>query len=201
MMDDSALAAAAAGATAPRVFDPLAPYVVLTAVDASAPSWHAVDFAANLVAHLSNYRLLVVYVTALNRTSRFPYLDHLDKAYNLEIQHEAKSAIQECQAYLHRFDDNVSYELIEIEGEGEVGPLLEKYIDEHVPDCNLVVLGTHGHQGLKKMLYGSVSEYCITHLRVPVTVVKAPAGATTAGSTRRSSLSASSAPNLTDRPS
>jgi nucleotide-binding universal stress UspA family protein len=44
----------------------------------------------------------------------------------------------------------VFYEFVEVEGEGDIGPILERYIEAEVPDCNLVVVGTHGHQGLKK---------------------------------------------------
>ncbi|KAL7754437.1 hypothetical protein RI367_000418 [Sorochytrium milnesiophthora] len=148
------------------------PYTLVTAVDASAPSLHAIDFAASLVVSMSSYRLLVVYVTALNKASRLPYFDHLDKAYNLEIQDEAKSAIQECKSYLHRFDTKISYEFIEVEGEGEVGPILEKFIVEKEPRCSMAVVGTNNHGGIKRMILGSVSEYCIHHLPCPVVVVK-----------------------------
>jgi hypothetical protein len=48
------------------------PFIVITAVDASAPSLHAFDFAANLVSSINQYKLVVVYVTALNRTSKLP---------------------------------------------------------------------------------------------------------------------------------
>ncbi|KAI9187861.1 hypothetical protein H9P43_002252 [Blastocladiella emersonii ATCC 22665] len=152
-------------------------YTVVVAVDSSVPSLHAFDAAARLVARLAEYRLVVIHCTALNKTSRFPYFDHLDKAYNLEIQDESRAAINECKAYLRQFDDLVDYELVEVEGEGDVGPLIERYLADNVPECDLVVIGTHNHQGLKKMLYASVSQYCVEHLPYPVTVVKAPAPA------------------------
>jgi hypothetical protein len=37
----------------------------------------------------------------------FVFRDHLDIAYNLEIQEEAKTAIEECKAYLKKFDSKV----------------------------------------------------------------------------------------------
>ncbi|KAJ1503586.1 hypothetical protein HMI56_002066 [Coelomomyces lativittatus] len=49
-------------------------YTIVTALDATEPSFHAFDFAVDLVSNLKEYQLFVVYVTALNKTSRFPYL-------------------------------------------------------------------------------------------------------------------------------
>ncbi|ORZ29960.1 hypothetical protein BCR44DRAFT_28252 [Catenaria anguillulae PL171] len=151
-------------------------FTLVCAVDASIPSLQAFDAAANLVLHMhpSNYRLIVVYIVALNSESKMPYFDHLDKAYNLEIQDEARHAITECKAYLSRYDHhtNLQYEFVTVEGEGEVGPVLHAYLKESIPETDMVVVGTHNYQGLKKMLYGSVSEYCLQNLPYPVTVVK-----------------------------
>lgn len=44
-------------------------------------------------------------------------------------------------------------------------------------DCDLIVLGTHGRTGLRKVLVGSVAERVIGHAPCPVLVVpRAPAG-------------------------
>ncbi|KAJ1502651.1 hypothetical protein HMI55_002805 [Coelomomyces lativittatus] len=86
-------------------------YTIVTALDATEPSFHAFDFAVDLVSNLKEYQLFVVYVTALNKTSRFPYLDHLDKVYNLEIREEAERAINLCKKYLKKFDDMVTFSL------------------------------------------------------------------------------------------
>ncbi|MCA9171892.1 MAG: universal stress protein [Planctomycetales bacterium] len=39
-------------------------------------------------------------------------------------------------------------------------------------DCDLIVMSTHGHSGLKHLLFGSVAEYVIRHARCPVTTVR-----------------------------
>jgi nucleotide-binding universal stress UspA family protein len=44
--------------------------------------------------------------------------------------------------------------------------------------CDLIVMGTHGHTGLKHLLFGSVAEEVVRLARCPVLVVKAPARAT-----------------------
>ena len=40
--------------------------------------------------------------------------------------------------------------------------------------CDLIVMGTHGHRGLRHMLFGSLTEDVVRRARCPVMVVKAP---------------------------
>jgi nucleotide-binding universal stress UspA family protein len=40
--------------------------------------------------------------------------------------------------------------------------------------CDLIVMGTHGRRGLRKVLFGSVTEDVVRRARCPVMVVKAP---------------------------
>ncbi len=41
--------------------------------------------------------------------------------------------------------------------------------------CDLIVMGTHGHSWLNRLLFGSVTEEVVRRARCPVMVVKAPA--------------------------
>ena len=45
--------------------------------------------------------------------------------------------------------------------------------------ADLIVLGTHGHAGLKHLLLGSTAERVVRHAEVPVLTVKGPPGAAT----------------------
>jgi nucleotide-binding universal stress UspA family protein len=40
--------------------------------------------------------------------------------------------------------------------------------------CDLIVMGTHGHRGLRQVLFGSVTEEVVRRARCPVMVVKSP---------------------------
>ncbi|KAI9018939.1 hypothetical protein DFJ74DRAFT_598021, partial [Hyaloraphidium curvatum] len=102
------------------------PYKVLVPLNDTPEAWHSLDHAVQLVRSLKlPYRLLLVYIVALNPPQSLPYLDHLDKAANLEIQSKAEREIEACKEKLADYEGLVSYELIEVEGEGEVGPVIE----------------------------------------------------------------------------
>ena len=38
--------------------------------------------------------------------------------------------------------------------------------------CDLIVMGTHGHGGLKHLIFGSVAEYVLRHARCPVLTIR-----------------------------
>lgn len=38
--------------------------------------------------------------------------------------------------------------------------------------CELIVMGTHGHSGLKHLLLGTVADYVVRHARCPVVTVR-----------------------------
>lgn len=54
----------------------------------------------------------------LNPESDAPYIDHLEKGYNLEIKDRAKAEVEACRQYLTEtyFQGSIDYEFVEIEG-------------------------------------------------------------------------------------
>ena len=38
--------------------------------------------------------------------------------------------------------------------------------------CDLIVMGSHGHRGVKALILGSVAQKVLTHAKVPVLIVK-----------------------------
>jgi nucleotide-binding universal stress UspA family protein len=117
----------------------------------------------------------VLHFVALNPKQTFPYLDHLEQAYNLEIEDKEASVLQNIKAYLEtHYAGKVNYKFIKVEGEGETGPLIENYVALQVPDCDMVYVGTRNNGPLKRWALGSVSDYLVHHLGSPVCVVKDP---------------------------
>lgn len=54
--------------------------------------------------------------------------------------------------------------------EGKPGPAIVAYAKEH--DIDLIVMGTHGHRGMNRLLMGSVAEYVLRHSDCPVLTIK-----------------------------
>lgn len=56
--------------------------------------------------------------------------------------------------------------------EGNPGEEIVKHAENDGAD--LIIVGTHGHTGLNRLLLGSVAEYIVRHAEVPVLTVKPP---------------------------
>lgn len=56
--------------------------------------------------------------------------------------------------------------------EGEAGPEILRLATAE--NCGLIVMGTHGRTGLRRLLMGSVAEQVVRHAPCPVLTVKSP---------------------------
>ncbi|KAJ3078759.1 Ubiquitin carboxyl-terminal hydrolase 22 [Quaeritorhiza haematococci] len=154
-------------------------YKVVVAVNNSPASFKALDQAVSLCQNLAcPYKLFIIYVVALNPPQTLPYIDHLEKAYNVEIQSNAVAEVEACKDYLtKKYAGKVTYDFNEVEGEGETGPLIEEYILENHPDLDLLIVGTRNLGTLKRWVLGSVSDHLVHNMNCPVMVVKDPSSA------------------------
>ncbi|KAJ3016255.1 hypothetical protein HKX48_004136 [Thoreauomyces humboldtii] len=150
------------------------PLKIIVAANNTPSAYHALAYTLSLCARLpaESYVLEVVHFCALNPKQSLPYIDHLERAYNMEIQENSEKDVAECKAYLAKHAGKVVYEFISVEGEGETGPLIEEYVNESYPDPDLFIVGTRNLGTLQRWALGSVSDYCLHHLRCPVTIVK-----------------------------
>ena len=89
---------------------------------------------------------------------------------NLEAERGARWAAQEWMAAAVDDDGSVSWRLQVVQG--SAGPVLVRAAAEE-DDCVLVV-GTHEHLGLGRVLHGSVSHYVLSHAPCPVVAVPPP---------------------------
>ncbi|CAG8538315.1 5598_t:CDS:2, partial [Scutellospora calospora] len=67
---------------------------------------------------------------------------------------------------------NVQYKFNKLEGHGVVGKILKDYVETHMSDLNLLIVGSRDLDTLKKIVLSSTSDYLIKHLQCPVTIVK-----------------------------
>ena len=81
-----------------------------------------------------------------------------------------EEAIERAETYFERASDAADREL---ETTTEVGPPASTIVDvAETIDADLVVMGSHGREGLSRLLLGSVAEHVVRESPVPVTVVR-----------------------------
>lgn len=125
--------------------------LLLCCCDGSKEALAALDKAISL-AETNSWKLTVLYVTPLNPPSSLPYIDHLEKGYNMEILESAIKDIEKVKMYLEtavgpRIDE---FEVIELEGEGEAGTLIDSYVKDLGDAIKMVVVGTRNNGTLKR---------------------------------------------------
>lgn len=148
------------------------PGTIVVGVDGSAASREALRWAAQ-EADLRGARLVAIHAWAF--VSAAPIGDPgmipmpaVDFPGQLEAEREAARA--ELDAAIG--DAFAAGPAIEIEKrlvEGDSGDVLAR----ESADADLVVVGSHGHSGIKAALLGSVSRHVVEHAACPVVVVKA----------------------------
>jgi nucleotide-binding universal stress UspA family protein len=113
---------------------------ILVALNDTPASLKALDRAVNHVLSLKcKYKLYLIHFVALNPPQNFPYLDHLDKGFNLEIQEEEDKIVDRLASKLQRkYYGKIDYSFIKVEGNGEVGPIIEEYIQSKLPNLDMV---------------------------------------------------------------
>src|SRR3954454_23024178 len=124
--------------------------LILAPVDFSAASLNAVSFAAEL-SKRSSARLVIVNILA-----------------NGEDENEATSRLKLLESDLKKsFEAGLNCE--SFSAHGNLMTTLKKIIAVQQPD--LIVMGTKGASGLKKMLIGSNTVNLLSNTRVPVLVI------------------------------
>lgn len=140
---------------------------ILVPTDGSSQAAHAAIVAAQL-AKSQGAEVVGVYVI-----DPFPYIGIGDasavglQAYLAEAKTAAGTALdalgKACKAEGVTFagdtiERNVVYEGILETAEAE--------------GCDLIVMGSHGHRGIKAMILGSVAQKVLTHATVPILIAK-----------------------------
>ncbi len=148
------------------------PYTILVAVDYSGTSVDALDRAIAIAADRANCELHVI--TVLRRED-----EHLGEDYrvSVEAEHCLLKAEQELAAYV----DEALVERAHRGGAAPVGIRLHiaggkpaLHIAQLAADlrADLIMVGTHGRSGVKRMVLGSVAEGVLRMAHCPVLVAR-----------------------------
>lgn len=141
---------------------------ILVAVDGSAPSLRGLDEGVR-IAKATGARVLLVHVlnalvleSEIASTAYYQALAESIRASGSKILEHAGAVVREA---------GVPFEqrLIEKIGAYSADEIIAQAKDWH---ADLIVLGTHGRRGLKRLVMGSDAELVLRHAPVPVLMVR-----------------------------
>jgi nucleotide-binding universal stress UspA family protein len=141
---------------------------ILAAVDFSEPSQQALDAAVSMAAAF-DATLHVVHVFELPIPAVSPYEVAIPEAYLEESREAASKRLADAAAHAGSKGARVETHL----GEGPAARSICRTAEEIGAD--LIVMGTHGHTGIKHLVLGSVAERTLRHAPCAVLAVKARA--------------------------
>jgi len=147
---------------------------ILVPIDGSEPSFHAAQVAIN-IANKFNSEIIVLYVVVSPSKAEYANLTGLVTPKQIDIIIE--NAKKESKNWFKRIEDiakekgsriKISTRVI-LTGIAVYGEVIE-YAQQRSID--LIVIGTRGKSGFKKLLLGSTASGVVTYAHCPVLVTK-----------------------------
>lgn len=127
---------------------------ILLAVDGSAHTRKMLTYVvSNELLFRPGFTFVVLYISGR---------DDVDQALR-----EGRPVIDDAAGFLHAHLGIVPQRAVRL---GRAADAIADYA--HDNQCNLVVMGSHGHAGLKALVLGSVTQGVLALSRVPVLVVR-----------------------------
>lgn len=142
---------------------------ILVPVDGSDTSFAAIKKAADL-AKAFDAKITVAQVLALD-----PYIaaEYITTSQTNDIIERARSSIQDT---LEEAKQRFQSEGVEVETKLLEGQVIHREIVNAAEElkADLIVIGSHGRTGLKKLFLGSVAQNVLSEISTPVLVVRQP---------------------------
>ena len=147
---------------------------ILVPIDGSKPSFHAAHIASN-IANKFNSEIIVLYVVVSPSKSEYANLTGLVTPKQIDMIIE--NAKKEARDWFNRIVDmikeknpniKVSTKVI-LTGVAIYGEIIQYAGQENI---DLIVIGTRGRSGVKKLLLGSTASGVVTYADCPVLVTK-----------------------------
>ncbi|MCC7461591.1 MAG: universal stress protein [Gammaproteobacteria bacterium] len=143
---------------------------ILVPVDGSATSARGLAEAVRLAGELRSKLRLVHIVNELVIAPAYP--TGMQSGQVLEsMRAHGRAVVQDSEKQVHAAGLEVDSVMIESVG-GAAGDIIVEQAGKW--GAELIVLGTHGRRGLKRMVLGSDAEHVVRHSSVPVLLVRAP---------------------------
>jgi nucleotide-binding universal stress UspA family protein len=146
---------------------------ILVAVDGSKPSLDASEQAISLAA---KYEADLIAVHVVSPGVRYDYLeDVITPGLPASLKEVIVLAMENGQKYLDEVKQKTSESKAEVQTEVLIGATsvvkeIVEYAAEHKID--LIVIGTRGISGIKRMLLGSTASGVLSYAHCPVLIVK-----------------------------
>ena len=142
---------------------------ILVAVDGSDPSFNASTYAIDF-AKRNGAELIVLYILSPVPYSQFEYanIGRMKEIESMEMEKAQREVVDKVKQKATENNVSVKTEVL-IKYTSVVKEIVE-YAESNKID--LIVLGSRGMTGFKKLLLGSVANGVVTYSRCPVLVVK-----------------------------
>ena len=137
---------------------------ILIAIDGSDSSMDAADYAISLSKEFNNAELYALHVIRADVDLFGP---HETSEFMTTMRNEGEKYLNKVR--LKANEKNIQIKTEIISSTNIVGGIVD-YAEENKID--LIVIGTRGRTGFKKLLLGSVASHVVTYAHCPVLVVK-----------------------------
>ena len=148
---------------------------ILVGVDGSEKSLEAAEYAINLEEKCKSELLLIINILPIEPWYHGEYPYSWGKPAVLEEVYEKEK--QEMQKILNKIKDKADKLNLNSKADVEMtprttNPSVALVIYSEKNNVDLIVVGTRGRTGFKKMLLGSVASRVVTYAHCPVLVIK-----------------------------
>jgi nucleotide-binding universal stress UspA family protein len=147
---------------------------LLVPIDGSEPSFHAARVAIN-IANKFNSEIIVLFVVVSPSKSEYANLTGLvtPKQIDMIIENakkESKKWFSKVEDIVREMNSNIKVSTkVILTGIAVYGEIIQYAQEENI---DLIVIGTRGRSGIKKLLLGSTASGVVTYANCPVLVTK-----------------------------
>ena len=148
------------------------PQKILVAIDGSESSRRAADYAVQIASKENNVRVILLNILGISTAKQVASSIIIAPTYGLKEYEQFKSEAKKwLDKISKKFEEKGIQTIVEVVG----GPLpaansIVNYAENE--NVDLIIVGTKGNSGIKKLLLGSVASSVVTHASSNVLVVK-----------------------------